>query len=140
MFVRLTRVVLTFAVGGWLFSAATMLDGGLLSALASETAIRGSGVAVLFGILCCWVLTYFSRAIVGALVATAISPLAIYLHFFIWPVESWKLTTNKATLIVLSSYWEYLLPVTIIGGAFSVWWSQQPTWLLRRTPEEQEAG
>lgn len=138
--VRLLRIVLTFAVGGWLFSAATMLDDGVMAALSCETAARGCGVAVLFGLLSCWVLATFSRWYIGAIIATAIAPLAIYLHFTLWPVESWKLTTDKATMIVLSSYWEYLLPITIIGGSFSVWWSQQPAWLQRGTHEEPEAG
>lgn len=138
--VRLLRIMTVFAAGGWLFGALTVSDDGFLPALIGETAWHAGVIAAMVGLLCSGLIAWSGRWYVGALIAAVSSPPAIYLNFVLWPVQSWKMDASKATQIVLASYWEYLLPIVLLGGAFAAWWSHRPAMLAASPPEEAEAG
>jgi hypothetical protein len=120
---RLLRVVIIFTIAGWLFGAVTVSDDGFLPALISLTALRAAAVATVISALCAPLIVWSGRWFVGPIVALLIAPPAVYIHFLLWPVESWKMGASKATQVVLSSYWEYLLPIAVIGGVFAGLWA-----------------
>lgn len=130
-----------YAVAGWLFGAITAKDSGFPAAFVTDTAWHASAAAVVGGMLCASPMAWINRWYTGAAIALLSGPLLIYLNFAIWPVQSWEINAYKATTIVIASYWEFLLPITLLGGAFAVWWSNRPpNAILPPAPAPPEAG
>lgn len=129
--IQFARIAVAFLVGGWMFGAFTTIDDGLKSALLGQTAINSAIAALLVSPICAVFMIVIRYRFIGMLIPSLVAPAAIYLHFTIWPVQSWEIDAYKATGIVLKSYWEYLLPISLTGGVIAMWWSRHPWQLFR---------
>jgi hypothetical protein len=130
--VRLLRVLVVFALGGWIAgglvvatNADTSVVGGLTGVYAFRSALAGLAGGVVWGPLMGWARL---RGYFGAVIGLVAGLTSLYLFFFLWPpsLQAGRLDAWKTAGLFVSVYWRYLIPVSVVAGAVACEWARRP--------------
>ena len=134
---RLARVVVVFALSGWVTGAlilGTNQDATFLGSLWTAPPLR-SAIAAATGALV-WG-PVFSRTrprwYLGTIIGVVAGLTALCLFFFIWPpdTQDGRWMAWKTAALFLTVYWRFLIPSSVLAGAAAAAWTRRPVPLPR---------
>lgn len=129
---RLGRVAAVFAVVGWLVAVsigATEADVSWRAALADPVHLRALLVGLLATVAWGPVWVHGRPPLwLGPVLGLVAGVCSVYLYFFAFPHE-WQGSRPmawKSTKVVVGTYYRWLLPYFLLGGAACSWWVARP--------------
>ena len=130
--VRLSRVLVIFALCGWIAGALVLgsdEDATFLGSLTARGAFRGAIAAALGALVWSPLLAWGRlRWHLGMLVGLLAGLAALFLFFFLWPPEmqEGRFGAWKTTGLFITVYWRFLVPSALIAGGVGAEWTRRP--------------
>lgn len=136
--VRLTRVLVIFALCGWITSGLVLSTNEhetFFGSLWTLWPLRGAVAAAIGGLVWGPLLAWLRlRWYLGAPAGLGAGLTALFIFFFIWKPEmqDGRLQAWKTAGLFITVYWRFLIPAAALAGAVAVEWSRRsvrkPRW------------
>lgn len=138
--IRLGRVLLVLALGGWVTGVLLLssdADTSLRAAVLDRAALRAAVAGLLVGLPIGGLLSWLRPPVwLGPITGAVASLAGIWTYFYLWPHE-WQPTrweAWKSVATVVGVYWAWLLPGAVVAGLLAHAWCRmdlrQAAWQL----------